>query len=189
MNILFKKKQYGAVLPISLIILLLMTLIGVTGSQITGISEKIANNLQDRDAAFQASETALIAAEQYLRDQKSEPDFNACGLKGLYAKAPDPGSFNTNNNCSTTSATPPQANDNWNDSKFSSFSYNWNYDPISQIAPTAIAPKFVIQILGSEVQDASDPNAALTFYQITAKASGKSSDSVVVLQSTFAWKY
>lgn len=58
------QQQAGAVLPISLIMLLLLTLIGVTGSQVTGLQEKMAGNMRDQSIAFQAAEAALRDAEQ-----------------------------------------------------------------------------------------------------------------------------
>ncbi|MCX7100437.1 MAG: PilX N-terminal domain-containing pilus assembly protein, partial [Methylobacter sp.] len=51
--------QSGAVLIISLIMLLLLTLIGTTAMQTSTLEEKMAGNLRDRDIAFQAAESAL----------------------------------------------------------------------------------------------------------------------------------
>lgn len=48
------KNQKGAVLAISLIILLLMTIIGVSAMQGTTLQEKMAGNLRDYNLAFQA---------------------------------------------------------------------------------------------------------------------------------------
>lgn len=59
--------QTGAVLPISLVMLLLLTLIGVTGSQVTGLEEKMAGNMRDKNIAFQAAESALRDAELDIR--------------------------------------------------------------------------------------------------------------------------
>ena len=58
------RHQSGAVLAISLIILLLLTLIGLTAAQVTGLEEKMAGNLRDRNLAFQAAESALRAGEE-----------------------------------------------------------------------------------------------------------------------------
>jgi type IV pilus assembly protein PilX len=55
--------QSGAVLIISLVILLLLTLIGASSIQTSNLEEKMAGNLRDRDFAFQAAESALIDAE------------------------------------------------------------------------------------------------------------------------------
>ena len=74
------KKQKGAVLAISLIILLLMTLIGVSAMQSTTLQEKMAGNLRDANLAFQAAEAGLRDAENYLFKVATLPSFTAsCG--------------------------------------------------------------------------------------------------------------
>lgn len=60
------KDQSGAVLIISLIFLLLMTLIGVTSMQGTTLQERMAGNMRDRDLALQAAEAALRAGEAWI---------------------------------------------------------------------------------------------------------------------------
>jgi len=57
------KHQSGVVLPISMIMLLLLTLISITASQVTGLEEKMAGNSRDSNLAFQAAEAALRAGE------------------------------------------------------------------------------------------------------------------------------
>lgn len=60
------KMQSGAVLVVSLIILLLMTIIGVTAMQTTVLEEKMAGNTRDLSAAFDASESALRVGERWI---------------------------------------------------------------------------------------------------------------------------
>jgi type IV pilus assembly protein PilX len=73
------KVQTGVVLVISLIILLLLTLIGLTAMQTTVLEEKMAGNLRDKNIAFQAAESALIVAKDSLKPPKVLPNFtNAC---------------------------------------------------------------------------------------------------------------
>jgi type IV pilus assembly protein PilX len=55
--------QSGVVLVISLIMLLLLMIIGVVGSQVTGLEEKMAGNSRDYNLAFQAAESALRVGE------------------------------------------------------------------------------------------------------------------------------
>lgn len=57
------KNQSGVILVVSLIILLLLTLIGLTGMQTTSLEEKMAGNMRDKNLAFQAAEAALKAGE------------------------------------------------------------------------------------------------------------------------------
>lgn len=59
-------RQKGAVLLISLIFLILLTLIGVTAMQTTTLQERMAGNVRDLNLAFQASEAALRAGEAWL---------------------------------------------------------------------------------------------------------------------------
>lgn len=73
-------RQRGAVLFVSLIILLLMTIIGVSAIQNTTLQEKMAGNLRDANLAFQAAEAGLRDAEKYLATTTALPIFSAnCG--------------------------------------------------------------------------------------------------------------
>ena len=56
-------RKEGAVLIISLIMLLLLTIIGVTAIQTTSLEEKMAGNMRDQNLAFQAAESALRVGE------------------------------------------------------------------------------------------------------------------------------
>jgi len=59
-------QQKGAALAISLIMLLLLTIIGVTAMQSTIMQERMAGNSRERSNAFQVAEAALRDGEKYL---------------------------------------------------------------------------------------------------------------------------
>lgn len=61
-----RESQSGVVLVVSLVMLLLLTLIGVTGMQVSGLEEKMAGNNKDKNIAFQAAETALRSGEEQV---------------------------------------------------------------------------------------------------------------------------
>ena len=67
-----KHKQEGAVLVIGLILLVVMTLIGVSGMGTTTSQLKMANNLQTHQVAFQATET-VAAYFQDLAPKDASP--------------------------------------------------------------------------------------------------------------------
>ena len=71
-------KQCGAALVVSLIILLVMTLIGVTSMQTTVMQEKMAGNARDLNTAFQAGEAAARAGETWLTGLTAVPDPTIC---------------------------------------------------------------------------------------------------------------
>jgi type IV pilus assembly protein PilX len=68
--------QSGAVLVVSLIMLLLLTLIGVAAIQVASLEEKMAYNSRDKNLAFQAAEAALRGAEQEIEGLPSIASFN-----------------------------------------------------------------------------------------------------------------
>ena len=59
--------QRGAALIVSLILLVVVTLMGLSGMQNTALQERMSGNMYDRSIAMQAAEAALSAADEALR--------------------------------------------------------------------------------------------------------------------------
>lgn len=55
--------ERGAALIVALVILVALTLVGVTSMQTTTLQERMSGNVRDRNVAFQAAESALRNAE------------------------------------------------------------------------------------------------------------------------------
>lgn len=155
------KHQSGAVLVVSLIMLLLLTIISVAGMQTTSLEEKMTGNQRDRNQAFQAAESAIRAGEKFLT-QATLPTFN--GTNGLYSQT----------------GTPPGADSNW--ASYSTVSYSYDSDLVSA------APQYVIQRLpdveGGSSLDASSYGQS-EMYRLTARGVGGTSTAVVVIQTTY----
>lgn len=64
-----KRSERGAVLLVSLIMLLLLTIIGVAAMRDTNLQERMAGNMRDRNLAFQAAEAGLRFAEQQIANK------------------------------------------------------------------------------------------------------------------------
>lgn len=62
-------KQRGAVLIVALIMLLLLTIIGLSSMRGTVLQENMAGNMRDTNLALQASEAALRKGEQVVIDK------------------------------------------------------------------------------------------------------------------------
>lgn len=60
------KKQKGAVLLVALVMILLMTLIGVSAMRGSNLQEMMIGNFRDKQVSFQAAEAALREAESTL---------------------------------------------------------------------------------------------------------------------------
>ncbi len=75
-------QQRGAVLIVSLVILLIITMLAVGGMQNTILEEKMAGNSSDRNLAFQSSESAVREAEVFIEGIVSLGNFD--GSAGLH---------------------------------------------------------------------------------------------------------
>jgi type IV pilus assembly protein PilX len=60
------RRQRGVALVVSLILLLVITLIGITAIRLTTVQQKITANFYDRESAFQSTEATLMQAAQTL---------------------------------------------------------------------------------------------------------------------------
>lgn len=78
-----KPFQQGTTLIISMIFLLVLSVIGLAGMDVTGLEERMAGNMRDRNMAFQSAESALIEGENYLETIVTLPAFD--GTDGHYS--------------------------------------------------------------------------------------------------------
>jgi len=164
-------KQKGAVLIVSMIMLLLLTLLAVSSMKTTIMEEKVTGNYKDKNTAFQSAEAALRAGENYLRNTATLPVFD--GSNGLYQP--------------TTSGAS-----RWNLVDWS------NSDKVVAYAPEdddeslyglVEQPNFIIEELLPVIDpdDSSEVGVALEnkFYRVTSRAVGGTSTAVIMLQSVF----
>lgn len=159
--------QRGAVLIIALIMLLVMTLIGVSNMTGTTMSERMAGNLTEYNIAFQAAEAALRDGESFLQTA-TLPDFN--GTNGLYKPA--------------VGGTPQV----WNVTSNWTGTGSKNYT--GSIGGLAETPRYMIEELpavpapgGTITSDTPAPETGM--YRITARATGRSDTTIVLLQTTY----
>ncbi len=162
--------QSGAVLAISLIILLLLTIIGITAAQLTGLEEKMAGNLRDKNLAFQAAETALRAGEQLTATLPQCPISTA--IQGFY---PNEGPH------TPSPVIDDGVNNVWSDP---TKSFGYTGDSLVNInspdsVTTVLPPRYIIQCITSTT------GATNSLYRITARGTGGTTDAVVILQSVY----
>jgi type IV pilus assembly protein PilX len=164
--------QNGVVLIVALIMLLLLMLIGTAGMQTTTLEEKMAGNKRDKNLAFQAAESALNAAEASLDvATASLPAFVAAGTGGFY---------------SSTSTIPT-------DTAIFTDSF-WTSNPKATSSVNTLGngiddhpPVYIIQELSPAVcfEPPCPPGILKTPYKITVRATGATTNAVVILQSIY----
>lgn len=163
--------QSGAVLIISLVLLLLLSMIGISVSQNSGTEERMAGNSRDKNLSFQAAESALNAAEQALTTARSTgamPAFASNGAGGYYDE--NPSNTSLNSDILTDSF--------WEGNNV--ISYTATLDGIDNDNH----PRYIIQDLGC-IPPCTTPATDPHNYRITTYATGGTTSAVTVLQSIF----
>ena len=176
------RRQSGAVLAVSLIMLLILSLIGASSSQNIGLNERMAGNARDRNLAFQAAESALLAADTLLHSLEIAP----CPVN-LAVNDPNPvGVYQTRDVDCDGVVEDLQVWDQivWNNDD--SIEYTANLSDIG------VNPRFIIENLGVYCTSIEIPCPISDLrrrYRITTRASGSSSDSLVMLQTISIGSY
>lgn len=174
-------RQSGAVLVISLLLLLVMTLLGIGASQSTLLQERMAGNQRDQEVALQGAEAALRAAERQLSPVVNEV-LTRC-------KAPGDGCDTYQKRVLIDVATQVELDlANQADSWWTEFGKA--YADAEDLSAVSTSPEFVIEYRGEVREDLSvgDPNldTVRDFYIATARSSGMTDTAKVVIQSTYA---
>lgn len=161
--------QQGAVLIVSLLILLMMTVIGVTAMQTNFMEEKMAGNFRDVNLAFQAAEAALRDAEDDI--SSTPPRFT--GLTGF------------NSTCSNALCNASGGlSDVWNDAtKGPNGAALGTYTSTGSLALVSCQPVYWIE--GFRTRPAGSASWK-TWYRVTTRSCGGSNNSRVMLQSVYA---
>jgi type IV pilus assembly protein PilX len=165
-------RNQGVALVIGLIMLTMVTLLAVTSMQSTTLQELMSSNLKDQMTAFEAAETALHAAEEFLdSDQFNLGAFDNDFSDGLVKFSYD---------------------DIW-----SQIDWATESEQVADIPGVTTAPRYVIQYIGPvttelnqlNIENAYGQEAAtdtlVEMFKITARGTGGSDNTVVVLETMY----
>jgi type IV pilus assembly protein PilX len=170
-------RQRGAVLVVALLMLLVMTVLGVTAMQMSRMEERMAGNSRDINLAFQGAEAGLRDGEAQLQPLLVVPS-----------------------TCSTAPCTI------WRENLLAADLRNqlanfWTtngreYGVVGtrEVTDTTRDPIVVVELLGflpDSLADASDPGvkSGRHFYRVSSNSTGASADAQVLLESTYAKRY
>jgi len=177
------KMQNGSALIIALVILMVMTLIGLTSMNTSIMEEKMAGSMFNRNLALQAAESALRQGEAWLVGTTSGgyPGLETVGTQGIWK----------------INAADSDGDDDpwWNEVDASWWATNAEAIADAStdgewIDGVVAQPSYVIE----EIQRASvslevgKSSEDMDIYlQVTARGVGGTSSSVVMLQSNYKW--
>lgn len=176
-------KQRGAVLIFCLVFLLVLTMMGVASMESAVLEERMAGNMQDFNAAFQAAESSLQVGENWLAGEVNWPATSADGSTTVWLR----------------DSMDPDTVDSlhwWQDGARDTRTW-WNNNgvEVSAVEGVATPPHYIIEEvstittgqsigIGSGLQ-----NRVRVFHRITARGSGVGDAAVVQLQSTYVKAY
>jgi type IV pilus assembly protein PilX len=173
-------KQRGAVMAVSLLLLLVLTVLALTASQSTVLQERMAGNARDVDLAFQAAEAGLRDAEMTL----SELFKNGGQMPAPCAASAD---------CEVKERTPSFKPDLVRGTTLSAGNTRDYATDGRQIAEVLSDPVIYTELRGvkpdSLTRGGPILDSGVAFYTHTVRANGGTDTSTVVLQSIDAQRY
>ena len=171
------KKQSGAVLFVGLMMLLVMSLIAITSMQGSTLEVRMAGNTRDSLVALQTAEAALKAGEELLNSGGlSLADFDNDGSDALYDNTDDELWKTISNSASGWADTNSQRYMAFNPSNVAT-------EPrfiIQHVAETQVAPKLLVEGYGQ-----GQAGQTIQLFRVTARGTGGSDNTQVILQSVF----
>jgi len=174
------RRDSGMVLFISLVFLLMLTIVGVSGVQTSSLETRMARNEHDLLLAFQAAELALGDAERFVQSVTSTVPFNANGANGLW-DFPELGEPNR-----------------WEDPELDIWRAAGQGSVVAETDVgnlVAAPPRYFIERLAAvarespayQIDDPYAPTAAkrIEIFRITALGTGGTANARVILQTTY----
>lgn len=166
------KKNQGVTLVIALVMLLLLTIIGFAAMQSSVFHEKISSNVRDVELSFQAAETALKEAENWLTALTVEPAPTATCAAQPCVLTTDP------------TRMPETRDQTW-----------WANNSASAPALTGVKtpPRYIIEYSRYVPDDITIGYGYIplgtTYYRVTVVGTGASDEAITILQSTVGKRY
>ena len=175
-----QNKQKGVVLILGMLMLIILTLIGLTGMQMTTFEEKMSGNLKDKNTAFHAAEAALMAAETNIANNVITTGiFDDDGTDGFY----------DDSNEEIWKLVDWEGTDSANDNEVITYSA---FDSTYKVTTP---PKYVLENYASVMDEFDELNldnygagtgAGVTeMFRITARGTGLNDSTRVILQTTY----
>lgn len=171
-------KQRGAVLVVSLVMLLMLTLIGISSMSTVTLEEKMVGNMRDHNLAFQAAEAGMRDAGTWLQGLIILPDDCASAPCGA-------GKTWKNNTLPVLEAQSyTWWTDNNNTREYDTAAKDMNY--------VATDPRYVIEhqsFVRDSLTVGHSPATGRDFYRSTSYGVGSNVTAVKVLQDSFVKRF
>jgi len=183
------EREHGAVMIVSLLLLLIMTVLALGASQATRMQERMAGNARDHDLALQSAEAGLRAGERWIKSLVTAPSPCAAAKCQVYE-------LGVPQNDQSQTKPLIYRDQAWWTSMSQAYTASGTITGSGKDTEIGMAkqdPEFLVEEL-EEVPDAltvppTGPPPSKMHYRITSRGIGGSDKSAVVIQSTWARRY
>lgn len=171
-------KQSGSVLILSLVVLLVLTLLGLSGMNTTIMQERMAGNVQEMNSAFQAAEAGLRDGEADVANNVVETTVFNEDCSGGFC---EPSKTATEVWDDTTKV-------DWDDGT-NTVQYGTNTG-VDALPGVSTQPQYIIEKLqvvdrSSSIKTGFGGYSIADWYRITSVGVGENGQSRVMVQSTY----
>lgn len=168
-----QRQQRGVALVVALVLLVVMSLVGISSLRTVTLEERMTAHTYDRSISFQAAEAALKQAEAAIEANKANAAYMpvagaACDAVTGVCGAPNPATLER----WLLTTSPP-----------------WLNAATIANGGISITPQYMIEYLGNSFSCApGTPGAATNCsrYRVTARSNAGNDRAVVILQSIYA---
>ncbi|HEY0961774.1 MAG TPA: PilX N-terminal domain-containing pilus assembly protein [Pseudomonadales bacterium] len=178
-RVLPRRNQRGAILIVCLVFLTVLTLLAVSGMDSSVTEERMAGNMQDYNQAFEAAEVAIEQGELWLGAQIDLPTSSAAGTADVW------------------SADGPDADADgigWWLERDAAW-WTANGEAVAGVGEVSAQPTYVIEEIFTSTDGQSlaigtgELSQTRVLHRVTARGTGGSGNSEVMLQSTYIRTY
>jgi type IV pilus assembly protein PilX len=187
-----KRAQRGAVLIVSMLFLVILTMLGVTAMTSTTFEERMAGNARDAAVAHHAAEAALREARDEILGftaSKRASDPSAFGAPADTVLTCDAGICQTRNVPMTEGAWPVTLPDvpvgvNWSDS--TTVEYGTLSGSGNKLAGLSKTPRYIIELFCARLAlEGPSQSGGCRLYRFTSIGWGRNPNTQVMVQETF----
>lgn len=165
------RRQRGAILVTSLLLLVILTVLGVALMRLTNMQERMAGNTRDMNLALQGAEAGLREAERVIAAQATLPVIE---------------SYGTDAACQFCTDLPVDIEN------ADIFNWSANAEPFSGIDGLDEDPRYKIEhsaYVSDDLLSGQDPPTGRDVFTATSRSTGGSGQANTVLQSTYARRF
>jgi type IV pilus assembly protein PilX len=170
------RRERGAALVTSLLMLLVMTVLGLAAMQVTRMEERMAGNSRDVNVAFQGAEAGLRDSEDLIRVMTARPGTcGSLGCGGIYQLG-------------LLSSDLRDQDDAW----WVANGREYGVAGTKEMTEATRDPRIVTDDMGfisDSLTVGHGPPEGRNFYRITSSSTGASATANVVVESTYTRRF